>query len=402
MSALAVALRSARERLEFAMLNAETRSSTAHAVAEVDTAAADLERYQAAGRTVASVIREARTYRLGGDHSFMADLLAVVEGAAPAAEERIARHRREMADLAVLDPERRDIASTTLNGLVPPDYITESFAAAVRGKRVVADLIRADLGPEGMSVIVPVVTTATTAASQTSQGQTIPTPTDPAITDRTGSVVTIMASAIVSRQAFERARTFDQLIVDELGGVLAQQIETQVLNGSGASGQMLGVLGTSGVQSTTYTSASPTSAELSTKAAALLSSCSVPGLCDAIAMHPRRWLYFSSRTEAGFDQALQPPQPGDPAGTVARLHGVPILTTPSMPTNLGAGTNEDRIIALHRGDFRLFEEPLVVDRIEQYGPGTVRVTVRQYAALVARTPAAAGVMSGTGLLAVPS
>jgi HK97 family phage major capsid protein len=399
MSTVVKAIRSATERLEFAMLSAEKRTNTAHAVAEIDIAAADVERYTAAGKTVARVIREAATYRPDSEHSFVADLLTSMDGD-PAAEERIKRHRREMADVSVLDPERRDITSGTLNGLVPPSYITESFAAAVRGKRVVADFIRADLGPEGMSVIVPAVTTATTAASQTTQGVTIPTPTDPAITDRTANVVTIMASAIVSRQAFQRADTFDRLIVDELGGVLAQQIEVQTLNGSGASGQMLGILGASGVQTVTYTSGSPTSAELSSRTAALLSSCSVAGLCDALAMHPRRWLYFSSRTEAGFDQALQIPQPGDPEGTVARLHGVPILTTPSMPTNLGAGTNEDRIIALHRGDFRLFEEPVVVDRIEQYGPSTVRVTVRRYCALVARTAAAAGVISGTGLLAV--
>jgi hypothetical protein len=398
MSGLVTAIRSARERLEYAVLNAETRSNTAAAVAEVDTAAGDVERYQAAGKTVAKVIREAATYRPDGEHSFMRDLLAVVDGGAPAAEDRIARHRREQADLAVL--EERDITTGTLNGLVPPAYVVEEFAAAVRGKRVVADFISTALPANGMSIIIPTVTTATTAESQQAQGVTIPTPTDPAVTDRTAEVVTVTASAIVARQTYERADTFDRMVIEELGGVLAQQIERQTLNGSGLSGQMTGMIGTAGLQSVTFTSAGPTSAELSSRTAALLAACSTPGLPDALVMHPRRWLYFSSRTEAGFDQALQAPQTGDPEGTVARLHGVPILLTPSMPTNLGTGTNEDRILAIHRRDFRLFEEPLRVDRLEQYGPGTVRVTVRQYCALVPRTAAAAGVMSGTGLLAV--
>jgi HK97 family phage major capsid protein len=318
----------------------------------------------------------------------------------PDARDRLARHRREMRDVAALAPETRDITTATLNGLIPPAYIVDAFAAAVRGQRVVADIISAPLPPGGMTVIVPAVTTPATAGSQTAQN-TNPTPTDPATTDRSAAIVTIMAPALISRQGFERG-AFDVLVTGELGGVLAQQVEAQVINGTGASGQMQGILGTSGVQTVTYTSASPTSAELSSRTAALLSACSASGLPDVLVMHPRRYLYFSSRTEAGFDQALQIPQPGDPAGTVARLHGVPVVTSATMPTNLGTGTNEDRIIAMHRRDFVLYEDAVTIDVINATNPALLRVGLRQYAALVARTPSAAGVMSGTGLLATPS
>jgi hypothetical protein len=80
--------------------------------------------------------------------------------------------------------------------------------------------------------------------------------------------------------------------------------------------------------------------------------------------------------------------------------GVPVWIDNSMPTNLGGGTNEDRIIAsrmqdhvLMEGDIRAeaFREPLS-DKVG------VRFRIYKYAAFTAgRFPGGTSVIAGTGL-----
>jgi hypothetical protein len=70
----------------------------------------------------------------------------------------------------------------------------------------------------------------------------------------------------------------------------------------------------------------------------------------------------------------------------------------AIPTNLGAGTNEDRVIAFPASEVVLFLGTPSIQVFPEVGSatGTVRVQAVQYASLVAgRRPAALGVASGT-------
>jgi hypothetical protein len=45
----------------------------------------------------------------------------------------------------------------------------------------------------------------------------------------------------------------------------------------------------------------------------------------------------------------------DSQAVVGRTHGLPIVSDPNIPTNLGPGTNEDCIIVLRASDIVLWE-----------------------------------------------
>jgi hypothetical protein len=77
-----------------------------------------------------------------------------------------------------------------------------------------------------------------------------------------------------------------------------------------------------------------------------------------------------------------------------------VLACPTIPTNLGAGTNEDRVIALPAPEAILYASQPTIDVFPEVGssPLTVRVQAHLYAAFIAgRKPAAIGVLSGTEL-----
>jgi hypothetical protein len=81
--------------------------------------------------------------------------------------------------------------------------------------------------------------------------------------------------------------------------------------------------------------------------------------------------------------------------------GVPVYLDLNIPTNLGAGTNEDRIIATIMRDHVLFEGDLQLRVLKEILSGTLGVRFQAYAycAFTAgRFPAATSVVSGTGLI----
>ena len=89
---------------------------------------------------------------------------------------------------------------------------------------------------------------------------------------------------------------------------------------------------------------------------------------------------------------------------VGTLHGLPVVTDANIPTGLGAGTNEDRIIVARAEDLLLWEEgdgaPSRL-RFEETTGGslTVKLVVYGYSAFTGgRYPSALSVISGTGLV----
>jgi HK97 family phage major capsid protein len=240
----------------------ETKAETL--LTERDQVELALERRRVAspGRTATVRIgAEERLYRPDhrqtGGPSFIRDVYMSQVRNDPGAIERLARHGREVeAD----DPtfQSRAIGTSAVSGLVPPQYLTDLWAQLARAGRPVADLCtRLPLPPDGMSVNFSRITTGTTAAIQASEGASVSN-TDADDTLLTSAVNTVAGQQTVSRQALERGVLVEEVLWADLGAAYNSALDAQCINGSGASGQHLGLLGVSGINAITFTSASPT------------------------------------------------------------------------------------------------------------------------------------------------
>ena len=88
------------------------------------------------------------------------------------ATERISRHQQ-------FEVEKRAMTSTTLGGIVPPQYLVDLYARAARNGRVFCNEINNQPLPDvGMSVIIPRLTQGLAAAAQTTQNTAVVTQDD--------------------------------------------------------------------------------------------------------------------------------------------------------------------------------------------------------------------------------
>ena len=285
------------------------------------------------------------------------------------------------------------------------------FANAVR---------QVPLPAEGTVFNIPNGSTGTTVAAQAAENAAVSETNFAAGTDIAVNVRTYAGMQDVSRQTIERGTPgIDRIIYADLTADYAAKVDAAIINGAGTSGTHKGVLNATGINTVTCTDASPTVAEAWPKLSDALqqvgSNRKMPA--NLIVMHPRRWGWFT----AALDSQNRPLIVADPSAAVnamgatasaafgegqlvGTLAGVPVLVDGNVPTNLGAGTNEDRIIVLRRQDPILWEEGNGLPRelqFEDVGSGTltVRLQVYGYSAFTAeRFPEAVSVISGTGLV----
>jgi len=327
------------------------------------------------------------------------------------ASDRIRRHRQEMA------VEHRDGSTANYAGLVVPQYLTQLAAELSRAGRPFADQCTSlPLPDAGMTINISRVTTGSSAAMQASENAAV-SETDIDDTLLTADVRTIAAGQQVSRQAVERGTGIDSLIAADMMGAVATVLEDQVLNGSGSSGNMLGLSNISGINSVTYTDGSPTAAECYSKVVdgiQQINSNRFAG-ADLIVMHPRRLAWFQAETDSSGRPLVVPTQnvpqnalgTGPVAGygvTGASIAGLPVVTSGKISTGAGSGGNEDVIFIVRRGDMLLFEDagqPAMVRMDQTAGLNlTVTLVAYQYACFIGgRYPASVSMISGTGLVA---
>jgi HK97 family phage major capsid protein len=319
--------------------------------------------------------------------------------ASMAVEKRVreVRARREREKRQGRAQEQRASNITMVSGgvgLVPvqgaPRYVAELFADAARTKmRLAPRLFQGQLPSSGNIVLVPRATTGAVTAIQTTEN-TAPTDTAMVIDTATSPVVTITGQQVVSRQLLDRGVNTDADIAASLGASFAQILEQQVVNGSGASGQLTGLLGVSGITADTYVDGTPTASKAYGQTQKLLADVATAFGSGTdtltLAMHPRRaaWL----RDNAVVTQAMNYGAAG-------------IIETTGIPTTLGAGT-EDAIIALNLESTPAFIGPIrfQVDPAAPSNTLQVRILAYAYVALVgARIPASIGKLTGTGLIA---
>jgi HK97 family phage major capsid protein len=404
-------LRATGEKLA-ADLAAATEQLAAAKDAESRQVAAAAVRPAAAANVGGAVVRsEERTYSQHNQHerSFLTDAWNGYQRRTdPDAQERIERHMREVR------LEKRDIQSSTLNGLIPPIYVLDQAAELARTGRPFANIVPSyDLPPNGMSVIATRVTTGTGVNIQTELGAV--TETDMVTTDITIPVVTITGQQDVSRQAVERGALTDQLVFNDLIAAYAERLDSQTLVGTGSAGQHRGLLNVAGIGLQTYSVTTITT--FFSKLAGLMNDVATNRLRPAsvVIMHPRRWHALVAASDSSnrplvVPAALSPFNAGAVGttgsqqfvGTIAG--GLPVLVDANVPTNQGAATNEDRVFVARVEDFALWEEGGGVPRVFNFeqtaGPGVIRLAVYGVSAFTAgRYPSGISMMTGTGLVA---
>jgi len=357
----------------------------------------------------AVVKEEPLTYRQDNQHdvSFVKDFIDSVVSKDAAASERIQRHQQEMV-------VTRDGTTASYAGLVVPQYLTDLAAPLARAGRPFADQCRnLPLPDSGMTLNISRVTTGSTAAIQAAENDAI-SETDIDDTLLTSNISTIASGQQLSRQAMERGTGIDALVTGDMASAMSTTLDYQLLNGSGSSGQLLGVESVSGTNSITYNDASPTVAELYPKLLDAIQQVNsgIYRAPDLIVMHPRRLAWLQAAVDTAGRPLVLPianvPQNAVGTGPTAgygnsgtQIAGIPIVTDANVRTDLGAGT-EDAIYVVSRGDMLLFEDGDMMMRMDETAGLNLTLTLvmYQYCGFVAgRYPAAISKIRGTGLIA---
>lgn len=405
---------------------AQRFSSLRSDIESYDARVAELREYvaqsevaaKAAAEMTTSLVRvkaEPPVYGFRGAPSFVSDAYRAQFVGDSQAQARLARHNEMMLDTAYR--EFRDVGTAAFGALIPDQFLTSLYAPLARAGRPFANLCnRLTLPPSGMVFKIPRLTTGTAVASQATEN-TEAQETNLDETTLSVDVRTIAGQQDVSRQALERGEFSDDLVFGDLVGAYVTELDNQVLNGAGTSGTHLGVRQVTGINSVTYTDATPTVGEAYPKIADAVQQINTGRFLppDLVVMHPRRWAWFMAAVDTQNRPLVVPAanMPMNAIGVgeadvygqvVGQILGIPIITDANVATNLGAGTNEDIIIIVRRADMLLWELAGGVPfqlRFEQTlgGALTVKLVVYSYSAFTGgRYPEAIGTVGGTGLV----
>ena len=356
------------------------------------------ERAMPAYDQVSRVTREARTYTavnavVGEDReeprSFFRDTIMAERGDWQA-RERIARHSRE----TVIEGEvsTRAAGTSAFAGLVPPQYLVAEAALIARAAGPVANAIRAkggrNLPDSGMSLILPRETTGSSVAAQATENSTV-SATDEAWSNLTIPVVTMAGSAAISRQSLERGTPgLDQIVWADLCGAYVSELDRQIINGTGSSGEVLGFRNTASVYQAAAFGAAATTTTFWQKLTGAINSIEAAGNnvgpADLIALHPRRFNWLAQQVDSQGRPIITPTTGGNVSmnafGTMGApgvysgqtegqpstaapldnfqikgyLFGIPCVVDANIPTNLGTGSLEDQVAVLSTRHHLLF------------------------------------------------
>ena len=373
-----------------------------------DSNAADIP--SSGHRTVGQVVSEPRTYRAagqGGNQSFFRDLVDTYVNQGAESRERLTRHMREM----VVEGEVRDIStsSTAGGGFVPPVYMGEYYAAYARESRPFADIVpTSPLVASGMTLTIPRITTGPTVTHIITENSTAPAETNLVDSNLSVPVVTIAGMQDVSQALFERSDpSIDQIVFNDLRADYDRYLDTQMLSGTGANGQHLGIRAVSSPNTVTYTQATPTAALTTPKLydaiQQIASNRHAPA--EAIIMHPRRSAWLASNLSSTFPLfqvgGLNQAAGQQDIGSLVTISGLRVVSDSNVGILYGASTTEDEIYVVRASDMHLWEGPLSARVMPEVGSGTltVRLILHGFSAFAsARYAKSITIVSGTGLI----
>jgi HK97 family phage major capsid protein len=355
-----------------------------------------------------TVVSEPETYRKDGRTSYFRDLFRAQQRGDHEAIERLQHNDREVM-------EKRALTTTdgAIGEFVPPLWMVDEYVALARAGRVVADQIGHQPLPDGTdSINLPKLTAGTSTAEQTTQNTGVSN-TDATSSSVTAAVATIAGQQVVSQQLLEQSPiNMDPILLADLAADYAVRLDTFVINNNAANKR--GLLNASGINAITYTDASPTVGEAYSKVGDGIQQIHTGRFLppDKIFMHPRRWAWYTVSLDTAGRPLVVPvanmPQnvlaamsDVNSEGFVGTLQGLPVYVDPNIPINLGAGTNEDRIIIARSSDAILFEGTPRAEAFRETYANQLSVLLRfyNYAALHSeRYPKSTSVVSGTGLV----
>ena len=362
---------------------------------------------------------EPTTYRADRAQSYFGDMARRQLFGDSEAAARLQRHALEVG--ASLSPEVR--AGSRVDGaggeFVPPEWMIANYVPLAREGRVTADLFSQwALPPNTDSINIPRLTQGTIVAAQTADNATVATQ-DIQTSTVTAPVVTYSGSMDFSLQLMEQSPVaFDQVIYRDLVAAHAKAIGAAVLTGTGANGQLEGILTNTDTSAITFTSASPSAGGFYNAVTQAINAVvsNIFSMPDAVVMSVRRWLWLSEQVDTAGRPLVVPTANGGqsvnglaPASalslgeSVGTLQGLPVYLDALMPVNLGSGTNEDRVIVGKFSTAHLYESGVRTQVFFEPGAKSLTVTARLYSYLassgVRRQPKAFAVIKGTGLAA---
>lgn len=362
---------------------------------------------------VARIGSEERTYHRGNTGKggpFIRDVVSQFLHRDLEAEARLSRHMHEERVERGQYLERA-AGTGAFAGLVVPQYLTEMYAPALSNLAPFADACnRHDLPESGMTVNISRITTPTSVALQASENASVSN-TDIDDTLLTENVQTAAGQQTLSRQAIERGTGVEAVVMDDLFRRYAATKDSTLINQATTGLDAVSV-------SNAYTDASPTAAELWPKLLGAAGSVETAllgmGSAKVALMHPRRWYWLQSQLTTSFPMFSQPGISGNASGTNLGTQygsgargilpsGLVVVTDANVPTNLGAGTNEDRIYIVDTDECHLWEDsnaPVFI-RAEQAAAaslGVLLVLYGYFAYSFRRFTNAVQRIDGTGLI----
>lgn len=374
---------------------------------------------QAASRRAASVnamlrVTEARTYERGAPTSYLRDLANAHLNQDNEARARLNRHAEEVRTEGEYK-EYRDLNRVDGSGgaFVPPAWLMGQWIELARAGRATANLFNSQPLPGGTdSINIPRVATGTATAIQ-------PNDNDPVqevdLTDGSLSIPvrTLAGQQDVALQLLDQSPiNFDEIVMRDLLADYATKTNLQILNGSGASGQVLGLNAQTGVTAVTLTATTVAGLYSAIANAVQQIYATRYAAPNAIVMHPRRWAWLISQLDSNSRPLIVPNAqgPNNAVGTFAGLgvqqvvgtiQGLPVVTDPSIATNGGVGTNQDSVLILKTDDVVLYESGIKTRVLQETLSGTLTARFQCYGYLAfsaGRYPASTARITGVGLV----
>lgn len=390
-------VQAAQEQLRAASAAAVDRPSDWAVAVEVDQSLDALERAQE--RALRLGVEPDHPYRGADARSFFRDLYQKGQGTT---DQRV---YDRLDDLFALG-ELRGLAPSS--SFVPPSFLVTQYADVPRQSRVFGALIPTFPMPKGSTVNLPVLTGGVQVAPVAPN--TAPTDGAASFADAFDSHPAgwIAGLLSVSLQMFEQSWNpeFDQVAGEMLTAAFDESVESQLFVGTGTGQQLLGVLNAPNTIPVTYTAGSPTAAGVLTNLGYAVAKYARARKASptAMFMSPERWSFIATGEDSSSRPLLNVGGPAEakvPGGTVpvGSIAGVPVYTTTGIPTNLGAGTNQDAIVVTRPEDQRLFvSTPRFAANLDNVANQfTVALTLSASAvAFTDRYPSA--VLTGTGLV----
>ena len=388
-------------------------------ISDLDAQIATVEATEARAAVIAEVKAETgsayvksepMTYAEHGERSFVRDMINAQVRNDRGAWDNLHRHMQEIA------VETRDVSRTDggIGEFVPPLWLTDLYAKTLRPARVAADLVTGLALPAGTdSVNIPRITTGTNTGIQSADNAATTTQ-DMVTTSVAAPVRTVSGYENVSIQTVEQsplAGGLDRMIFTDLLAAYDYNVNAQVISGVGTAGEMYGLLNTVGIGTVTYTSGTPTGAGLAAAAAQALSQVAKNRYkgAEAFLVHPSVWYWLVGQADSTGRPLVVPnaqgpfnavgvnAAPGQAAGNVGTLLGVPVYLDATLPVNLSS--NQSAIIAASFSDTILMEGGVKTRVLPDVLSAnlTVRFQCYGYVAMAARYPAGIAKIVGTGL-----